>query len=72
MNTPSTNAPARSFFDVRAILRGIADFFDLLTTAARMSEETSRLMALSDKDLARRGLRREDVVRHVYGLPLID
>ena len=71
MTSPTTNAPARPQFDLRAMFDGISAFFFSLTTAARMSQEIDRLLAMSDDDLASRGLRREDVVRHVFGLSML-
>jgi hypothetical protein len=72
MTTQITNAPARPFLDLRALLRSIGVFFINMTNAAQMSHEIERLMAMSDGELARRGLRREDIVRHVFGMSVID
>jgi hypothetical protein len=33
----------------------------------RRAEEAQRYFAMSDEELARRGLRREDIIGHVFG-----
>ncbi len=46
----------------RAILRGLV----AAAEANPRVREADRLKAMSDEDLARMGLRREDIVRHVF------
>lgn len=74
MTSPTTNAPARPALDllssILAVFRGFGRFVYSLTLAARISSEIDQLLAMSDADLARKGLRREDVVRHVFGMTL--
>jgi len=50
----------------RGILARIGGFFTDLAAARSRSEEVARLNAKSDAELARMGLRREDIVRHVF------
>ncbi|MGI9381033.1 MAG: hypothetical protein ACR2OW_15420 [Methyloligellaceae bacterium] len=45
---------------------GIGDFFSRITNAVQCSNEVSYLMSLSDNQLARRDLKREDIVDHVF------
>lgn len=67
MTTATTEAPRRS---ARAVLndffarvgRGIVAYTEILSR----SHEAQRLYAMSDEQLARTGLRREDIVRHVF------
>lgn len=72
MSIQTTNAPAGSVFDIRAVLRAIGSFLISLTAAARMSHEIERLMSMSDSELSRLGLRREEIVRHVFGMRALD
>ncbi len=69
MTTQNTNAPARPSFDLLAPIHGIATFFGGLSLAARRAHEIEHLMSLSDDALSRRGLKRNDIVRHVFGEP---
>lgn len=63
--TTNTHAPARPF--------GLSSMFRKIGTAlVTLSEANSRvrraeaLQALSDAELAKRGLKREDIARHVF------
>ena len=52
------------------IARGLNGFFAALIRIAENNSRTTRLKALAamtDEQLAMRGLRRQDLVRHVYG-----
>ncbi|MCC1494910.1 DUF1127 domain-containing protein [Cognatishimia sp. F0-27] len=50
----------------RGFLRAIGDFFALITESNWRVREAERLQAMSDRELAQRGLRREDIGRHVF------
>ncbi len=41
-------------------------FFETVSTAHRCSLEAQRLMARSDDELARHGLRRDEIVQHAF------
>ncbi|MEM1360347.1 MAG: DUF1127 domain-containing protein [Pseudomonadota bacterium] len=57
------NAP---FAPIARMLSGIAQgFLNIAESNARV-REVEHLNRLSDTELARRGLRREDIVRHVF------
>lgn len=65
---------ATHFFDGKAILRALAAPFNALGNGMIvMAEANSRvrqadfLHTLSDAELAERGLRRDDIARHVFG-----
>lgn len=62
----STDTPTRPIVDWRAVLRSIGEFLRLLTMAGQVSREIERLQAMSDDQLAKRGLQREDIVRHAF------
>ena len=47
--------------------RGVAIFLGDLALAIARSHEAQTLLSLSDEALARRGLRRDEVVPHVMG-----
>lgn len=57
-------APRRSAFS--GFLHAIGDFFTLITESNWRVHEAERLQAMSDAQLAARGLRREDIARHVF------
>ena len=44
----------------------VARFFCVLSKAHRCAQELERLTALSDADLARRGLKRDEIVSYVF------
>lgn len=50
----------------RGILARIGEGFARLARAQSRVSEVERLSAKSDADLARMGLRREDIARHVF------
>lgn len=50
-----------------AALAGVAKAFAFAGDAQARFDEIVRLQALSDDGLARRGIARDDIVRHVYG-----
>ncbi|MFV0359501.1 DUF1127 domain-containing protein [Tropicimonas sp.] len=63
--TNARSAPVR--FDLLvAPLRAAAKFFDALNVAVQRNNEYQALSRLSDAELERRGLAREDLVRHVF------
>lgn len=49
------------------LLRPIGQFFDHLYDARNRTETVARMQNLTDADLKKLGLRRQDIVRHVYG-----
>jgi hypothetical protein len=58
----------RSFLaGIGARLEAFLEFAYQSSRMARMSAEVERLQALSDDQLARRGLSRDGIVRHVFG-----
>ena len=57
-------APRRSLF--AGVLHAIGDFFTLITESNWRVREAERLQAMSDAQLAARGMRREDIARHVF------
>ena len=59
--TDSSYTPAH-----RSVFRAIGDFFSLITESNWRVREAQRLHAMSDAQLAARGLRREDIARHVF------
>ena len=50
----------------RGILTRIAEILDRLAAAQSRAGEVERLNAMSDAELARMGLKREDIARHVF------
>jgi hypothetical protein len=44
----------------------IVDALVAASAAGRCAHEVERLMAMSDAELARRGIKREDIVRHAF------
>lgn len=58
-NTPPKLLVQRMIHGVRAFFVGLSDV-QIRTTQVR------RLASLSDAELAKLGMRREDIVRHVY------
>jgi hypothetical protein len=51
---------------IRAGFGEVMAFFHTLSNAHECSLEAQRLMALSDAELARHGLRRDQVVQHAF------
>ena len=51
---------------IRAGLGELMEFFSTLSNAHQCSLEAQRLMALSDDQLARQGLRRDQIVQHAF------
>ena len=47
-------------------VRGAAAFLDAIRTAARQHHHFEQLSRMSDAELARRGLARQDIARHVF------
>jgi hypothetical protein len=62
----STDTHTRLPFDWRAPVRAVGHFMYLLTAAGQLSQEIETLQAMSDAQLARRGMKRDDIVRHAY------
>jgi uncharacterized protein YjiS (DUF1127 family) len=51
------------------VVQAFASFYDALIGIAESNarvQQVERLQAMSDEDLAARGLRRADIARHVY------
>jgi hypothetical protein len=69
MATQTFHAPAAShglLTQVGTFLSSLARAFALAKNAEARFEEIQALQALSDAELARRGIARENIVRHVY------
>ncbi|WP_439139036.1 hypothetical protein [Roseicyclus sp.] len=69
MATQTYNSPIfvpRIAGSVTAFFANVAHAFAMATGAQARFDEIQRLQALSDDDLARIGLSRDDIVRHVY------
>lgn len=47
-------------------LRGTSRFFSTIADAQNRTNAVNRMQDLSDAELARMGVRRQDIVRHVY------
>jgi hypothetical protein len=60
----STNAAPRTGF--RAVLHAIADFFENAAASNRRVRQVQYLQSLTDEELAQRGLKRENIVHHVF------
>lgn len=68
MTAQSTNATPRQsvLAPLAAAGRRFWEFALTHSAGARCAREAERLSALSDAELARIGLRREDIVRHAF------
>jgi hypothetical protein len=64
--TESIDNTAKPSFWAR-VLRGTNQFFANLANAQNRTNTVERMQKLSDADLAKMGVRRQDIVRHVYG-----
>ena len=53
-------------FGIARLFNEIFDFFIRMSEANARVRQVEALNALSDAQLAKRGLRREDIVRHVF------
>jgi hypothetical protein len=62
----SAAATTRSAGPIAAFFRALAHGIRQGRTAQARFDRVQRLQALSDAELARRGLKREDIVRHVF------
>ena len=57
---------------VRSAFGRMSGFLSTIATARSCALETERLMALSDRELARLGLKRGEIVQHVFRTQLRD
>ncbi|MEL6684146.1 MAG: DUF1127 domain-containing protein [Pseudomonadota bacterium] len=58
---------SRTHTPIRTVILGaISQFFTRLTAAQNRSTDVQRMQSLSDAELAKMGLNRDDIVRHVY------
>ena len=64
--TTTTNPVRASFRRVGALLRGVAETIVDASHAARCANEAERLFRMSDAELARRGLKRDQIIRHAF------
>jgi hypothetical protein len=64
--TDSIDSNARTSFLAR-VLRGFGLLFGNLANAQNRTSIVERMQNLSDADLAKLGVLRQDFVRHVYG-----
>ena len=65
--TTITTTPVRAFFQrIRTFLGGVAATMADASHAARCGREAQRLLDMSDAELARRGLKRDQVVQHAF------
>ena len=63
--TDALDAPQKDSVISRAFAH-LTGFFARVSDAQSRTDKVNRLLDLSDKDLAKIGLRRSDIVRHVY------
>ena len=63
----STHTDRHSGFGLGAVFRAIGDAFVLLAESNSRVRKAETLNAMSDVELAKRGLKREDIARHVFG-----
>ena len=64
----TTNAPATSWsFSLSGIFRSIGNGLIQLTEANSRVRRAEALHAMNDEELAKMGLKREDIARHVFG-----
>lgn len=63
--TETNDNQSKASFAAR-IWHGLERFFAMLADAQDRTEVAERMQGLSDDDLAKIGVRREDIVRHVY------
>ncbi|MGR3762153.1 DUF1127 domain-containing protein [Roseobacteraceae bacterium NS-SX3] len=54
------------FYYLRKVLAGIGSFFMHAAEANARARAIQQLSALSDAELAQRGIKREEIVRHVF------
>ncbi len=66
----TTTPPSNFFAAVKSKLSAIAKTLVNSSHLQRRAEQAQRFFAMSDEELARRGLRRDDIIRHVFG-PLV-
>lgn len=63
----TTGYQGRSFFaSLRAAGHWVADVFGATAEAVRCAREVERLSAMSDAELARRGIKRQEIVNHAF------
>lgn len=60
------SAPHSVLAQVGGVLAAVARAFALAKNAEARFDEIQALQALSDAELARRGIARDNIVRHVY------
>ena len=65
MSAITTHAP-QSIGILGRVLKGIADFFESFADAQARSRAFQSLSAMSDAELAAKGLKREDIARYVF------
>ncbi|NKX43643.1 hypothetical protein [Roseicyclus persicicus] len=63
---PLSAIPSRGTAPVAAFFRALARAVALGSNAQARFDRVQRLQALSDDELARIGLKRDDIVRHVF------
>jgi len=63
---PVANAASTAFSAIGRFLRRIAESSGRVAALNNRVRQAEALMAMSDEQLAERGLRREDIVRHVF------
>ncbi len=62
----SSAFPIRGIAQIIGFFTALAQAFAVASNAQARFDEIQQLQALSDADLARRGIKRDDIVRHVY------
>lgn len=67
MNTQTTTPPRNFFAPFMSKLAAIAELLMKSSQLHRRAEQAQRYFAMSDDELARRALKREDIMRHVFG-----
>ena len=66
-DTTPTSAPISLGKILSAPFRAIGSFFVAIMENNSRIKRVDALNAMTDEQLAKRGLRREDIVRHVFG-----
>jgi hypothetical protein len=64
--TTTTNPVRAVFHRVGAFLRGVAETIGDASHVARCANEAERLFEMSDAELARRGLKRDQIIQHAF------
>lgn len=69
---PGLSGPQQALAQIGAFLAALARAVAMAKNAEARFDEIQTLQALSDDELARRGIARDNIVRHVYADLLVD